>query len=100
ANITHGRVSRLSLFLLGAGFNIDANREAGPVPNRYYREQIDCGYPLMADVLKLCFGLDHLPEGKSIEDLFSDALQISNYKPMETLVDRLMAADYYLAHKL
>jgi hypothetical protein len=93
----------MSLFLIGAGFNIDATREAGPVyGNSIYigHHQIDCGYPLVADVLKLCFGLDELPTGKSVEDLFSDALQLGNYKPMERLVDRLMAADYYLAHKL
>ena len=88
------------LFLLGAGFNIDANHEAGPVINPYYGTRIDCRYPLVAAVLKLCFGLDKTPEGKSIEDLFSEALQIGNYKPMETLVDRLMGADYYIARRL
>jgi len=30
-------------------------------------------YPLIADVLKLSFGLDALPTGKSVEDLFADA---------------------------
>ena len=93
----------MNLFLLGAGFDIDATREAGPVyGNSIYigHHQIDCGYPLVADVLKLCFDLDELPTGKSVEDLFSDASQMGNYKPMERLVDRLMAADYYLAHKL
>jgi hypothetical protein len=93
----------MNLFLFGAGFDIDATREAGPVyGNSIYigHHQIDCGYPLVADVLKLCFDLDELPRGKSVEDLFSDALRMGNYKPMERLVDRLMAADYYLAHKL
>lgn len=88
------------LFLLGAGFNIDANQEAGPVINPYYGTKIDCGYPLVATVLKLCFGLDKTPEGKSIEDLFSEALQIGNYRPVETLVHRLMGADYYIAQRL
>jgi hypothetical protein len=53
------------LFLLGAGFNIDATHEAGPVyGNSIYagHYRIDCGYPLVADVLKLCFRLDRLPE--------------------------------------
>jgi hypothetical protein len=91
------------LFLLGAGFNIDATREAGPFyGNSIYIgvHQIDCSYPLVADVLKLCFGLDKTPEGKSIEDLFSEALDAGNYKPMETLVDRLLSADYYIAQRL
>lgn len=91
------------LFLLGAGFNIDATREAGPFyGNSIYvgRHQIDCSYPLVANVLKLCFGLDKTTEGKSIENLFADALQRGDNKPMETLVDRLMKADYYIAQRL
>lgn len=90
----------MSLFLLGAGFNIDANHEAGPVNNPYYGTKIDCGYPLVSDVLKLCFRIDKPPTGKSVEDLFADAVQMRDYKPMETLVERLMAADYYIAERL
>jgi hypothetical protein len=91
------------LFLLGAGFDIDATREAGAFyGDSIYigRHQIDCSYPLIAGVLKLCFGLDKTPEGKSVEDLFAEALRKGDYKPMETLVDRLMGADYYIAHSL
>jgi hypothetical protein len=88
------------LFLLGAGFNLDANHEAGPVINRYYGTRIDCGYPLTAAALKLCFGLDETPEGKSVEDLFFEASDRRNYKPMEALVDRLAEADYYIARRL
>jgi hypothetical protein len=96
-------IDRLSLFLLGAGFNIDATREAGPMyGDSIYvgRYQIDCSYPLVGDVLKLCFGLDKLPAGKTVENLFAEHLQAGNYKPMETLVDRLMEADYRIASKL
>jgi hypothetical protein len=91
------------LFLLGAGFDIDANREAGPFyGDSIYigRHQIDCSYPLVSDVLKLCFGRDKTPEGKSVEDLFAEALQRGDYKPMDALVDRLMGADYYIAKGL
>ena len=76
-----GGHDRLSLFLLGAGFNIDATREAGAVCGTSIHVgpyQIDCGYPLVADVLKLCFGLDNVPTGKSVEDLFAEALQAGN----------------------
>jgi hypothetical protein len=89
----------LSLFLLGAGFNIDANREAGPVHNSYYGNKIDCGYPLVAEMLQLCFGLDKQP-AESIEQLFADAKKKHDIGPMERLVDRLMEADHYLARKL
>jgi hypothetical protein len=91
------------LFLLGAGFNIDATREAGPFYGNSINigvHQIDCKYPLVADVLKLCFGLDKPAEGKSIEDLFSEALARADYKPMEALVDRLLGDDYYIAQRL
>jgi hypothetical protein len=86
----------LTAFLLGAGFNADATREASPV----HGSSPDCGYPLVGDVLKPCFGLDKLPSGKSVEDLFGEALQVRNYKPMEILIERLMEADYWIAHKL
>jgi hypothetical protein len=88
------------LFLIGAGFNIDANHEASPLRNRYYGNRIDCGYPLVSDVLKLCFGRDDLPKGKSAEELFSEALQKGDLGPMEKLVERLMEADYYIALRL
>jgi hypothetical protein len=94
---------RLNLFLLGAGFNIDATREAGPFYGNSICAglyEIQCGYPVVADVLKLCFGLTQLPSDKSVEDLFSEALHTGDYKPMEKLVDRLMEADYYIAHRL
>ena len=93
----------LTLFLLGAGFNIDATSEAGPVYGNSInagRYEIDCGYPLVPDLLRLCFGLQELPAGNSIENLFGEALEANNYKPMEVLVDRLMEADYRIAQKL
>lgn len=93
----------MSLFLLGAGFDIDATREARPIyGNSIYvgQYEIDCSYPLVADVLELCFGVDALPTGKSVEDLFAEAEGAGNYEPMEVLVDRLMEADYRIAQKL
>ncbi len=93
----------MSLFLIGAGFNVDATREAGRIYGNSISVglyPIDCGYPLVANVLKLCFGLDSAPSGKSVEDLFSEASQVGNYNPMERLVDRLMEADYRIAQKL
>jgi len=59
----------LGLFLIGAGFNVDAARESCPVyGNSMYvgRYQMDCGYPLVSDVARLCFGLAQVPTGKSI----------------------------------
>jgi hypothetical protein len=93
----------VSLFLLGAGFDIDATREAGVIyGHSMYRGtfRMECGYPLMLDVLRLCFGLNELPAGKSVEDLFADAEQAGDYEPMQALIERLMEADYYIAQKL
>jgi hypothetical protein len=89
-----------ALFLLGAGFDIDANYEAGPVVNPYHGTKTDCGYPLVADILQLCFGRNELPAGKSIEQLFAEAKEANDIEPMERLVDRLMEADHYLARRL
>jgi hypothetical protein len=93
----------VSLFLLGAGFNIDATHEAGRVYGDsiyagHYR--INCGYPLVSDVLELCFELEEPPTGKSVEDLFYEALSTGNYEPLKRLADRLQEADYRLAQKL
>jgi hypothetical protein len=55
------------LFLLGAGFNIDANREAGPIINSYDGSVIPGGYPLVSAVLKLSFRLDKAPEASNLE---------------------------------
>ena len=100
--ISAGR-SALSLFLLGAGFNADAAGEVGSVyGNSIYegRYQIDCGYPLVTDVAGLCFGLTQAPADRSIEELFSDAIERSDYAPLKMLSERLMEADFRLAAKL
>ncbi|MHB8655172.1 MAG: SIR2 family protein [Terriglobia bacterium] len=93
----------MSLFLIGAGFNSDAKREVGPVFGNSIHAghyKIDCGYPLLADVAHLCFGLDKVPTDKSIEDLFGEALERKDYEPLKKLSDRLMEADFRLAAHL
>ena len=80
------------LFLIGAGFNIDAGSYRTP----YGR---DCKYPLMGDVARVCFDIEPsmIPQGKSIEDLFADAENRGDNLPMKRLSDVLMDADHYLA---
>jgi hypothetical protein len=90
-------------FILGAGFNVDATAEAGPIfgLSLYIgRYQIECGYPLVRDTLRLCFGLDVPPTGLSIEDLFADALARGDYGPLVKLADRLREADFRIASRL
>jgi hypothetical protein len=90
-------------FILGAGFNVDATAEAGPIFGEALymgRYQIECGYRLVGDTLRLCFGLDVPPAGKSIEDLFADILARGNYGPLVKLADRLREADFSIASRL
>lgn len=78
------------LFLLGAGFNVDAAAEASSGRS----------YPLMADLTEECFGLDDLPAGRTIEHLFQEALDAGRQEPVEKLCDLLIEADYYLGRDL
>jgi hypothetical protein len=75
----------MATFILGAGFNADAAAEAGC-------QQRDSGYPLVGDTLRLCFDLTEVPSGKSIEDLFSKALERRDYGPIAKLAKRLRYA--------
>src|ERR1017187_668452 len=90
-------------FILGAGFSADAAGEAGPLfADSLYGEHyvIDCGYPMVGDTLRLCFGLERTPEGKSIEDLFADAEEQRDPDPIQKLAQRLRYADYRIAQEL
>lgn len=90
-------------FILGAGFNMDATAEAGPLfADSLYvgRYRIDCNYPLVGDTLRLCFGLGRMPNGKSIEDLFAEAEQSGNHEPITALAQRLRYADFRIAQEL
>lgn len=75
------------VFLLGAGFNADVSIEISSIEHRY---------PLTADLAKKCFSICSLPENKSIEDLFYEAVLQNNFTPIKTLYELLMEADYYL----
>ncbi len=80
------------VFLLGAGFSIDAASEAGD-PMALSSEQ-PARYPLAHELLNICFGMDDLPSGKSIEDLFQDCIDKGERHPLDTLYKTLMEADY------
>ncbi len=81
----------LGLFLFGSGFNADAGRCQTP-------EGGDCWYPQLADTAALCFN-KQIPVSESIEHLFSAAEQSRDNKPMDTLIRRLVDADFYLAYR-
>lgn len=82
------------VFLLGAGFSVDAASEAGnPLALASGRP---ARYPLIYELLDVCFGKDVLPSNKSIEDLFQESIDIGERQPLDTLYDLLMEADYYI----
>lgn len=85
----------MSLFLIGAGFNVDAGR-------RRMRDGSEYWYPLVADIARHCFNLEpaQIPSGKYVEDLFWDARERHDSGPMKRLTEKLMQADYYLAQPL
>jgi len=77
------------VFLLGAGFNADASAEA-QYPSGH-------SYPSAIALAKICFGLEALPAGSSIEDLFANALQARRPEPLRALCKVLMEADHHVA---
>ncbi len=84
----------IPLFLLGAGFNKDAKKEAGEI------EGVDCGYPLVQELYNTCFPDNEINSSISIEELFANEIKRRNYKPLKILYDTIMKADYYIANKL
>lgn len=86
------------VFLLGAGFSVDASSEAG-FPIVPY-SGLKAKYPMIGELLKSCFGIAAMPTGKSIEDLFQDSIDRHDPMPFEALCDMLMEADYYIADRL
>jgi hypothetical protein len=48
-------------------------------------------------MVRLCFNLEKVPPGKSIEDLFSDAEGRNDYAPLSKLAHCLRKADNYIA---
>ncbi len=81
------------LFIIGAGFNRDANAEAGPA-------RLPSVYPLVGEIAQICFGFNDPPPGGSVEQLFHDAIASRNHTPIDILCDTLMQADYYLTERL
>jgi hypothetical protein len=61
---------------------------------------MDVGYPLGSDLWKLCFPGENPSDYRSIEHRFATAIEQKERKPLETLYDRLIMADYFVAGKL
>ncbi len=81
------------LFLIGAGFNVDAASEAGIQPAPAH-------YPMVEELLETCFAGPPVSTKKSIEELFQESIASGNWGPMRSLAHTLSRADYYLTPAL
>lgn len=83
-------------FILGAGFNADAFREA-----QLDRESDpDCHYPLLNELEEICFDQGTSDHNLSIENRFKEAVNIEDFEPIKKLSLRLQKADDYVGRKL
>lgn len=73
-------------FLLGAGFNLDANVYK---PDKEYIY----GYPLVGGLAHICFDSSNSRRIDNIEVLFQEAIQNHQWDPIRKLSDCLMLAD-------
>lgn len=101
------------LFILGAGFNLDANKYIDPKnyyflpsandchnpPLEWETKQLPCAYPKVDDLVHACFG-PGIDLEKSAEKLFTQAYKNAEWIPLERLVDIIQAADYYIASNI
>src|SRR3972149_1849849 len=91
------------LFLLGAGFNRDAKKEAGKIiGHSIYKGdyEIGCGYPLLDELYKICFHDMKINSSISIENLFAEAIKKRELDPLRLLYNTIMEADYFIINKL
>jgi hypothetical protein len=100
---------RSQLFLVGAGFNIEANKyvqaqhpltylsaqcqhKSAPV---WERMPVSCAYPLVGDLRTACFGPD-FSSNIAVESLFQSAYSSTDWVPLNRLSEILSAADHYI----
>lgn len=91
------------VFLLGAGFNADVNAEAGPIYGHSIHigeHQIQCTYPLLADLPEICFRNGPFPSNTSIERLLAEAQAVGQQDPLKRLARAIMRTDYYLVPEI
>jgi len=91
----------MSTFLLGAGFNVDARGELGPIIGESIyigKYEIETGYPLISHLWPICFGVDG-PAGASFEQRLAESLDAGDYGPTDAMLDAISKADFYIASR-
>src|SRR3954470_24146474 len=92
------------LFVLGAGFGVDAGTIVGPIEARSIyigKYRFSCAYPLVRDLPDTCFP-DATPKitVAEVETRLGEALAAGDNRPVERLCEALSKADHYLASPL
>lgn len=94
--MNNNTASETVAFILGAGFSVDAASEAGYPAETLPIFGWPARYPLVSDLLKVCFNIDILPHGKSIESLFQEQIDKGDSGPLDILYKYIMALDYHI----
>lgn len=79
-----------TLFIIGAGFSLAANRHRAHFDNDLVKP-----YPLIGDLGRECFGSSWTP-GSSVEAAFEKALRQQERGPIERLIKTIQSADYFI----
>ena len=90
------------VFILGAGFNIEARGLAGHIRGQsiYIGEyEIQCGYPLVTDLPSICFPETEVA-ADVVESRVAESIADGEWGPVERLCSALQKADYYIAPAL
>ena len=92
------------VFLLGAGFGVDAGPIIGPIEAESFyigKYHFSCAYPLVRDLPEICFPEAAPPISVGdVEKRLGDEVDAGNHRPVERLCAALSKADHYLAPPL
>lgn len=86
-----------AVFLVGAGFNVDTRSEA---PRVYGQHRLECEYPLLSDLSRICFDVASVDPAKSIEEILAEAQLRGETEPLTRLANKIMSADYWIGKEL
>lgn len=92
------------MFLLGAGFGVDAGPTVGAIEAESFyvgKYRFQCAYPLVKDLPRICFpDSDPAVTVANVERRIGEELEAGNYRPIDRMCAELSKADHYLAPPL
>ena len=89
-----------TIFLIGAGFNVDANSLVQPYrATNFYGEiyNINAAYPVISELASIAFPNETVVD---FEERLAEAITKRDYGPMDRVIDALMRADHYVGSRL